>query len=78
VAVLEGPDAIAAVRETVGKTNPAEATPGSIRGDLGLMRGRNLIHASDSAASATREIALFFGDGATLSYERAIDRWIEE
>lgn len=76
--VLEGPDAIRAVRETVGKTNPAEAGAGTIRGDLGLMRGRNLIHASDGPDSAEREVGLFFGTGGVLSYERELDRWIVE
>lgn len=76
--VLEGPDAIRTVRSTVGATNPAEAAPGTIRGDLGLERGRNLIHASDSPESAEREIGLFFGDGRVVSYGRDIDRWILE
>jgi nucleoside-diphosphate kinase len=76
--VLEGPDAIKTVRTTVGATNPAEAAPGTIRGDLGLERGRNLIHASDGAESAAREIKLFFGDKNVLTYERDLDRWIVE
>ena len=78
VMVLEGPDAIEATRATVGATNPVKAAPGTIRGDLGMMTGRNLIHASDGPESARREIALFFGEGATISYERAVDRWIVE
>ncbi|MFM9106661.1 MAG: nucleoside-diphosphate kinase [Chloroflexota bacterium] len=78
IMVLEGPDAIEAVRATVGKTNPVAAGPGTIRGDFGLMVGRNLIHASDSPESAKREVALFFGENATVAYERAIDRWIVE
>jgi len=78
VMVLEGPAAIEATRATVGKTNPVQAVPGTIRGDLGLMTGRNLIHASDSPESADREIALFFGQDVPLAYERAIDRWIVE
>ena len=78
IAVLEGPDAIAATRSTVGATNPIKAAPGTIRGDLGMMTGRNLIHASDSAESADREIGLFFGQGVALAYERAVDRWIVE
>jgi len=57
---VEGPDAVAAVRTLMGPTNPAQAPPGSIRGDYGLDIGRNLVHGSDSAASATREIELFF------------------
>jgi nucleoside-diphosphate kinase len=57
---VEGLDAVAAVRTLMGPTNPAQAPPGSIRGDYGLDIGRNLVHGSDSAASATREIELFF------------------
>jgi nucleoside-diphosphate kinase len=78
VMVLEGPAAIEATRSAVGATDPVKAAPGTIRGDLGLMTGRNLIHASDSLESAEREIGLFFGSGVALSYERAIDRWIVE
>ena len=76
--VIEGPNAIKTGRTTVGATNPAEASPGTIRGDLGLERGRNLIHASDGPESATREIDLFFGVEGVLTYERDIDRWIVE
>ena len=57
---VEGLDAVAAVRVLMGPTNPVEAPPGSIRGDYGLDIGRNLVHGSDSAASATREVDLFF------------------
>ncbi len=57
---VEGLDAVAAVRTLMGPTNPAQAPPGSIRGDYGLDIGRNLVHGSNSAASATREIELFF------------------
>ena len=76
--VLEGPQAIAVTRFTVGSTRPAEAAPGTIRGDFGLMVGRNLIHASDSTESAAREVALFFGDGDLVSYGRDVDRWVLE
>ena len=58
--VLEGESAIAGVRTTMGATNPADATPGSIRGDLALSMPDNLVHGSDSAESAAREIALWF------------------
>jgi nucleoside-diphosphate kinase len=57
---VEGLDAVAAVRALMGPTNPVQAPPGSIRGDYGLDIGRNLVHGSDSAASASREIELFF------------------
>jgi len=60
--VLEGEGAIATVRQTMGATNPAEAAPGSIRGDLALSMPDNLVHGSDSPESAAREIALWFGD----------------
>jgi len=60
--VLEGEGAIATVRTSMGATNPADATPGSIRGDLALSMPDNLVHGSDSADSAAREIALWFPD----------------
>jgi nucleoside-diphosphate kinase len=61
VAVVEGPeDAYRVVRTLMGATNPVEAAPGTIRGDLALSTGENLVHGSDSPASAEREIALFF------------------
>jgi nucleoside-diphosphate kinase len=77
-AVLEGPGAIGAMRQTMGKTNPLEAETGSIRGDFGLEKGRNLTHGSDSPASAKREIALFFGDTPPIAWKRDIDPWIIE
>ncbi len=77
-AVFEGPEAIQAVRNTVGATNPAKAQPGTIRADFALETGRNLIHASDSPQSAQREIALFFRDDEICSYQRDTDRWIWE
>jgi nucleoside-diphosphate kinase len=78
VAILSGKNAIATVRNTVGKTNPSEAAPGTIRGDLGLEVGRNLIHASDSAESAQREIALWFKPAELHPWQRATDTWISE
>ena len=77
-AVLEGSDAVEVVRRTVGATNPAEAEAGTIRGDLALETGRNLIHGSDSPASAKREIALFFRGDELHSYARDVDRWLFE
>ncbi|HEU4758608.1 MAG TPA: nucleoside-diphosphate kinase [Dehalococcoidia bacterium] len=77
-AVFEGPRAVEVVRQTMGATNPAHANPGTIRGDLGLETGRNLIHGSDSPESALREIALFFDEDDIHSYPRDIDRWIVE
>ncbi len=77
-AVFEGSRAVETVRQAMGETDPAKAAPGSIRGDLGMDIGRNLIHGSDSLENASREIALFFSDDQILSYERAIDRWVYE
>ena len=61
--VLEGEAAISVVRTTMGATNPTDAAPGTIRGDLALAMPDNLVHGSDSPESARREIALWFGDG---------------
>lgn len=58
--VLEGPSAISAARQVIGATNPVEAAPGSIRGELAIMTGENLVHGSDSPESAAREIGIFF------------------
>jgi nucleoside-diphosphate kinase len=60
--VLEGHQAVTAARQVIGATNPLEASPGSIRGDFALEVGQNMVHGSDSDASAEREAALFFGD----------------
>ena len=77
-AVFEGTHAVDTVRKTMGATNPAAAGPGTIRGDLGLETGRNLIHGSDSLESAKREIALFFPEDELHSYPRDLDRWLFE
>ena len=61
--VLEGEGAIDTCRRTIGATNPADAEPGSIRGDLALSMPDNLVHGSDSVETAERELALFFPDG---------------
>jgi len=58
--VLEGEQAIAAARQVIGATNPIEASPGSIRGDLAIAVGQNMVHGSDSVESGKREAALFF------------------
>ena len=76
--VVEGKNAVKVVRKLVGATNPAEAEPGTIRGDFGLDLGRNVVHASDSIASAEREIRLFFRDEEILNYERDLDAWVYE
>src|SRR5436189_5814556 len=61
--VLEGEGVIATARSTIGATNPADATPGSIRGDLASAMPDNLVHGSDSPESSKRELALWFPDG---------------
>lgn len=78
VMIFEGPQAVAAARCTIGSTKPVEASPGTIRGDLGMMVGRNLVHGSDGTESAAREVEIFFDDTAGFSYERELDRWILE
>lgn len=78
VAVLEGPKAISVTRSTVGATNPADAAPGTIRGDFALEIGFNMIHASDAPDTAEREIALFFNADELVSYQRDSDHWIHE
>ncbi|MCH8192263.1 MAG: nucleoside-diphosphate kinase [Chloroflexi bacterium] len=76
--VLEGPRAIEIVRKSMGATDPAEAAPGTIRGDLALEIGRNLVHGSDSSESAKREIDIFFQQDEIIEYDRNIDAWIIE
>lgn len=78
VGVVEGKNAVAVVRSVVGKTDPVDAAPGTIRGDFALEIGRNLIHASDSVETAVQEIALWFRPEELVEYERDIDRWIRE
>ena len=74
--VLEGPNSVEMVRNTMGTTNPVQAIPGTIRGDLATDIGYNLIHGSDSTETAQHEIDLFFDEGEILSYKRDIGRWI--
>ena len=76
--VLEGPAAVQVARNTIGATKPIEATAGSIRGDFGLMVGRNLVHGSDSPENAVAEIALWFDKSELITYERSLDRWVLE
>ncbi len=78
VMVLEGPKAIETVRQTMGATRPAEAQPGTIRADLALEVGRNLVHGSDSPETARCEIDLFFAADELVAWERATDRWVYE
>jgi nucleoside-diphosphate kinase len=78
VACVEGTSAVQMVRNSVGATNPLNAAPGTIRGDLALDIGRNLIHASDAPETAQRELALWFSEPELVSYQRDVDRWIFE
>ena len=75
---LEGPNAISISRKVMGSTNPAEATPGTVRGDLAIDIGRNVIHGSANEEDAAREVALYFGEHEIIDYARAIDDWIVE
>jgi nucleoside-diphosphate kinase len=77
-AVIEGTNAIEIVRATNGVTNPLKADPGTIRADFGLEMGRNLVHASDSPASAAREIKIFFRPSELMDWTRDTERWIFE
>ena len=72
---LEGPLAIAVVRDMNGKTKPFAAAPGTIRGDFALETAQNLVHASDGVGAAARELALWFRPDELLGYDREIDRW---
>ena len=78
VMALEGPEAIAAARVTMGATRPLEASPGTIRADFGLEVGRNLVHGSDSPDTARFELDLFFDELELVSWTRDTDRWILE
>jgi nucleoside-diphosphate kinase len=75
---VEGPKAIEVCRAVNGATRPHEAAPGSIRGDLALETGMNIVHASDSPENAATELALWFDATELLDYERAVDAWIVE
>ena len=78
VMVLEGPRAIEIVRRTMGATRPAEAQAGTIRADLALEIGRNLVHGSDSPETAAYEMDLFFTEAELVPWARDTDRWIYE
>lgn len=78
VCCFEGNNAVQMVRNTIGATNPLQATSGTIRGDFAVDIGRNLIHASDAPATAERELALWFRSDELVSYNRDVDPWIFE
>lgn len=75
---VEGEDAIEGCRQLIGATNPLSAAPGSIRADLAQTIGRNLVHGSDSAASAQRELEIFFNANEFVSRRHDLERWIKE
>ena len=76
--VLEGEDTVSLVRATMGATDPRDSGPGTVRGDLAISIGRNLIHGSDSEEAAVREIDLFFSADELVDYGRDTERWITE
>jgi len=76
--VVEGESVVEIVRTTMGATKASEAAPGTIRGDLAVFIGMNLIHGSDSENSAKREIELFFSPDEIVEYSRDVEKWIIE
>lgn len=76
--VWESPNAVAAVRQTMGFTRPTEAAPGTIRHDFALEVGRNLTHASDEVANGEKEVALWFKKEELVEWKREVDKWIFE
>lgn len=73
---VEGESAIEGCRQLIGATHPLSAAPGSIRGDLAQTIGRNLVHGSDGAQSAKRELEIFFKDSDFVSRRHNLERWI--
>jgi nucleoside-diphosphate kinase len=76
--VWEGPNAVAAIRQTMGATRPTEAAPGSLRHDFALEVGRNLTHASDTVENGEKEVALWFKPEELVDWNRDVDRWVFE
>lgn len=76
--VWEGENAVQVCRNLMGKTNPQESAPGTIRGDYAMVTGVNIIHGSDSPASAEREIGIFFKPEELVEYKRTMESWIYE
>jgi nucleoside-diphosphate kinase len=75
---VEGEDAVDGMRQIIGATNPLSAAPGSIRADFGQTIGRNMVHGSDSRASAERELGIFFNANEFVSRKHDLERWIRE
>jgi nucleoside-diphosphate kinase len=76
--ILEGKNAIQIARNTMGATNPADADLGTIRADLGVEIGRNLVHGSDGPDTAASETSLFFDESEIVNWSRELERWISE
>ena len=74
--VWQGENVISSARQMMGSTNPKDAAPATIRGDFGLIVGKNIIHGSDSPASAEREIGLFFKESELVDYSKLVNEWI--
>ena len=74
--VIEGEDAVAIIRKLIGKTNPKDAEPGTIRGDFAITLTKNAIHASDSAENAKAEMSIFFAPDEIAKYKRADEEWL--
>jgi len=75
---VEGENVIEGMRQIIGATNPLSAAPGSIRADFGQTIGRNMIHGSDSKASADRELKIFFNANEHVSRKHDLDRWLKD
>ena len=75
---IQGNNSIEVVRKAMGATDPKAADPGTIRGDLGLDIGRNLVHGSDSVGAAARELTLFFDEDEVIDWNRSVEDWISE
>ena len=73
---IEGPEAVRVMRDMVGKTHGRDAAPGTIRGDFGLSRQMNLVHGSDSAESAKRELAIYFRPAELFEYDTNLAGWV--
>jgi nucleoside-diphosphate kinase len=76
--VWEGPNAVAAIRQTMGATRPTEAAPGSLRHDFALEVGRNLTHASDTVDNGANEVELWFKKEELVDWKREVDKWVFE
>lgn len=74
--VFQGKDAVGVIRRTMGETDPVKAQAGTIRGDFGLDIEHNLIHGSDSAENASKEIELFFSTEEIIDYHKDVNKWI--